>query len=64
RRGGERAGSCYGMRERVRIEVIKASLEEPKIQFRGVDYKGEDVGDGLPPPPERGKPAKRTKKKY
>ena len=61
---GERRGSSYRLGDRVRILVLKASMEERKIDFRLVEHKGEDEGDGLPPPPERGKPAKRTKKKY
>lgn len=39
-------------------------MEERKIDFRLVEHKGEDEGDGLPPLPERGKPAKRKKEKY
>jgi ribonuclease R len=47
----------------VRILVLKASMEERKIDFRLVEHKGEDEGDGLPPLPA-GKPAKRKKEKY
>ena len=61
---GERRGSSYRLGDRVRILVLKASMEERKIDFRLVEHKGEDEGDGLPPLPERGKPAKRTKKQY
>lgn len=61
---GERRGSSYRLGDRVRILVLKASMEERKIDFRLVEHKGEDESDGLPPLPERGKPAKRTKKQY
>jgi ribonuclease R len=61
---GERRGGSYRLGDRVRILVLKASMEERKIDFRLVEHKGEDDGDGLPPLPERGKPAKRTKKQY
>jgi len=61
---GERRGSSYRLGDRVRILVLKASMEERKIDFRLVEHKGEDEGDGLPPLPERGKPAKRKKEKY
>ena len=61
---GERRGSSYRLGDRVRILVLKASMEERKIDFRLVEHKGEDEGDGLPPLPERGKPAKREKKQY
>ena len=48
--------------DRVRIIVLKASLEERKIDFRLVEDKARD--SGLPPPPPRGQPAKRNKQKY
>ncbi len=59
---GERRGLSYRLGDRVRIIVLKASLEERKIDFRLVEDKTKD--SGLPPPPPRGQPAKRTKKKY
>jgi ribonuclease R len=57
---GERRGREYRLGDRVRIVVLKASLEERKIDFRLVE---EGVGEPKPRPP-RGTPAKRTKKKY
>ena len=59
---GERRGLSYRLGDRVRIVVLKASLEDRKIDFRLVEDKTKD--SGLPPPPPRGQPAKRTKKKY
>ncbi len=57
---GERRGREYRLGDRVRIVVLKASLEERKIDFRLVE---EGVGEPKPRPP-RGAPAKRSKKKY
>ncbi|KLD73613.1 exoribonuclease R, partial [Xanthomonas hyacinthi DSM 19077] len=60
---GERRGRQFRLGDRVRILVLKASMEERKIDFRLV-VEGEPMTD-LPPPPERGQqPAKRKKKKY
>jgi len=59
---GERRGLSYRLGDRVRIIVLKASLEERKIDFRLVEDKTKDAG--LPPPPTRGQPAKRKKQKY
>lgn len=57
---GERRGHEYRLGDRVRIVVLKASVEERKIDFRLVEE-----GAGEPKPlPERGKPAKRQKRKY
>jgi ribonuclease R len=56
---GERRGREFRLGDRVRIVVLKASVEERKIDFRLAE---EDAG--LPPLPERGKPAKRVKQKY
>lgn len=61
---GERRGSSYRLGDRVRILVLKASMEERKIDFRLVEHKGEEEADSPPPLPERGKPAKRRKEKY
>jgi ribonuclease R len=58
---GERAGRQFRLGDRVRIVVLKASLEERKIDFRLVREEG-DTGEKSPPP--RGQPAKRSKKKY
>jgi ribonuclease R len=61
---GERRGMQFRLGDRVRILVLKASMEERKIDFRLV-VEGEPMTD-MPPPPERGQqqPAKRKKKKY
>jgi len=58
---GERRGSEYRLGDRVRIVVLKASLEERKIDFRLVEDKGRVEPDSAPP---RGQRAKRKKKKY
>lgn len=57
---GERRGREFRLGDRVRIVVLKASLEERKIDFRLV----EEDGAGAKPLPPRGKPAKRAKQKY
>ncbi|HWI25117.1 MAG TPA: ribonuclease R [Lysobacter sp.] len=57
---GERRGRSYRLGDRVRVVVLKASVEERKIDFRLV----EDDAGGMKPLPERGKPAKRVKQKY
>ena len=59
---GERRGMQFRLGDRVRIIVLKASLEERKIDFRLVE--DQERGAGLPPPPPRGQPARRTKQKY
>ncbi|QSQ29659.1 ribonuclease R [Xanthomonas translucens] len=60
---GERRGMQFRLGDRVRILVLKASMEERKIDFRLV-VEGEPMTE-MPPPPERGQqPAKRKKKKY
>ena len=56
---GERRGREFRLGDRVRIVVLKASVEERKIDFRLAE---DDAG--LPPLPEHGKPAKRQKQKY
>jgi ribonuclease R len=58
---GDRRGHQYRLGDRVRIVVLKASLEERKIDFRLVEDRGPVVAS---PPPPRGQPAKRKKKKY
>ncbi|MBO9880052.1 ribonuclease R [Xanthomonas sp. D-109] len=60
---GERRGREFRLGDRVRIVVLKASMEERKIDFRLVE-EGSSAHDELPPPPPRGQPAKRKKKKY
>jgi ribonuclease R len=59
---GERRGMEYRLGDRVRIIVLKASLEERKIDFRLVEDPKQDTG--LPPLAPRGQPAKRSKQKY
>lgn len=75
---GERVGRQFRLGDRVRIVVLKASLEERKIDFRLVGEgpsgasvmpnraaKGRQHRDSdIKPKPPRGQPAKRTKKKY
>nr|WP_242112242.1 ribonuclease R [Luteimonas aquatica] len=55
---GERTGRAFRLGDRVRVVVLKASLEERKIDFRLVEERG------AKPPPTRGQPAKRVKQKY
>jgi ribonuclease R len=55
---GERAGREFRLGDRVRIVVLKASLEERKIDFRLAESRDAKA------PPARGQPAKRQKKKY
>jgi len=57
---GERRGTSYRLGDRVRILVLKASMEERKIDFRLVEEKGDEE----PQLPPRGQPAKRKKQKY
>jgi len=57
---GERRGREYRLGDRVRVVVLKASVEDRKIDFRLVE---EGVAPAKPLP-ERGKPAKRQKQKY
>ena len=56
---GENTKKTYRLGDRVRIVVLKASVEDRKIDFRLVDDEGP-----AKPLPERGKPAKRVKQKY
>lgn len=58
---GERRGKSWRLGDRVRVVVLKASVEERKIDFRLVE---EGDANGPKPPPERGKPAKRVKRRY
>ncbi len=55
---GERRGMVFRLGDQVRIVVMKASLEERKIDFKLAEEK---QVQGLPP---RGQPAKRKKEKY
>jgi ribonuclease R len=56
---GERGGRQFRLGDRVEIVVLKASVEDRRIDFRLVEER--DAVKALPP---RGKPAKRVKKKY
>jgi len=59
---GERRGHAYRLGDRARVVVLKASVEDRKIDFRLV---GDEGAAAAPMPmPERGKPAKRKKQKY
>ena len=55
---GERRGMSFRLGDAVRIVVLKASLEERKIDFKLAEEKQEQ---GVPP---RGQPAKQKKQKY
>ena len=57
---GERRGREYRLGDRVRIVVLKASVEDRKIDFRLV----EDDAHGTKPLSDPGKSAKRQKQKY
>jgi ribonuclease R len=59
---GERRGREYRLGDRVEIVVLKASVEDRRIDFRLVEER--DAAGGFPPPPPRGQPAKRKKAKY
>ena len=55
---GERTAREFRLGDRVRIVVLKASLEDRKIDFRLAEERG------VKPLPPRGRPAKRQKQKY
>ncbi|GAB3386171.1 ribonuclease R [Lysobacter fragariae] len=55
---GERTGREFRLGDRVDIIVMKASVEDRKIDFRLVEERG------AKPLPPRGQPAKRVKQKY
>src|SRR5690606_23299594 len=59
---GDRRGLEFRLGDRVSIVVLKASMEDRKIDFRLVEDPAHVAG--LPPPPPRGQPAKRPKRKY
>ena len=59
---GERHGREYRLGDPARIIVLKASVEDRKIDFRLV--REDEGAKGPKAPPERGKPAKRQKQKY
>ena len=56
---GERAGREFRLGDRLRVRVLKASLEERKI-----DFGLAEEARGPAPPPPRGRPAKRAKRSY
>jgi len=58
---GERRGREYRLGDRVEIVVLKASVEDRRIDFRLAEDRGPFVPPELPP---RGQPAKRKKQKY
>ncbi|GGK06934.1 ribonuclease R [Luteimonas terricola] len=60
---GQRSEREYRLGDRVRIVVLKASVEDLKIDFRLVEEGQRQKGEPNPPAP-RGQPAKRSKKKY
>jgi ribonuclease R len=63
---GQRSAREYRLGDSVRIVVLKASVEELKIDFRLVgEGQGKPADPGEPrAPAPRGQPAKRAKKKY
>jgi ribonuclease R len=58
---GERAGREFRLGDRLSIIVLKASVEDRKIDFKLVDDRAEG---GIAPLPPRGQPAKKKKAKY
>jgi ribonuclease R len=60
---GERRGREYRLGDRVEIVVLKASVEDRRIDFRLVEERGGARAE-LPQAPVRGQPAKRKKQKY
>jgi len=62
----DRRGQEYRLGDRVRVLVLKASMEERKIDFRLVSHLGEEQEQHSAPSPlpPHGKPARRSKKKY
>ncbi len=60
---GERTGREFRLGDRVNIVVMKASVEDRKIDFKLVENASVRAGGAKPLPP-RGQPAKRVKQKY
>ena len=60
---GQRSEREYRLGDRVRIVVLKASVEELKIDFRLVEEGQRQKGAPRPPAP-RGQPARRAKQEY
>jgi len=61
---GERRGMQFRLGDRVRVKVLKASMEDRKIDFRLVEQPGSESAPAPAPPPPRGQPAKRKKQAY
>ncbi|HZH43273.1 MAG TPA: ribonuclease R [Lysobacter sp.] len=55
---GERGGREFRLGDRVRVLVLKASVEDRRIDFRLVEERA------LPAPPARGKPKRKVKQPY
>ncbi|MFC3267506.1 ribonuclease R [Vulcaniibacterium thermophilum] len=55
---GERRGREFRLGDRVRVLVLKASVEDRRIDFRLVEERA------APPPPARGQPKRKTKQPY
>ena len=65
--GGERRGTSYRLGDSVRVLVLKASMEERKIDFRLVEHKGEEEEAPRELPlheQERAAPARQSRKKH
>jgi ribonuclease R len=60
---GERRGREYRLGDRVEIVVLKASVEDRRIDFRLVEERDAGIAE-VPQAPPRGQPAKRKKQKY
>ncbi|WDS37305.1 ribonuclease R [Pseudoxanthomonas sp.] len=60
---GERRGTEFRLGDAATVQVMKASMEERKIDFRLVEKRGEDGAEAGEDAP-RAFPAKRPKKKY
>ncbi|MET0288253.1 MAG: ribonuclease R [Pseudoxanthomonas sp.] len=65
---GERRGLSFRLGDRARVVVMKASLEERKIDFKLVEPRDNAPGGGAPThdagEPQHATPAKRRKRKY
>jgi ribonuclease R len=60
---GERRAREYRLGDRVEIVVLKASVEDRRIDFRLVEER-DAAGAPIPQAPVQGQPAKRKKQKY
>ncbi|MFT4198654.1 MAG: ribonuclease R, partial [Pseudoxanthomonas sp.] len=61
---GQRRGIEFRLGDRVAVQVMKASMEERKIDFRLVERQGQDATGQDEPPSQRAFPARRKKRKY